>query len=339
MTSSAVSETPDSNTGASTLRGRRIPVIDQMRGVALIAMAIYHFTWDLGFFGYVDPATPATGGWKLFARLIAGSFLFLSGCSLVLGHGNGIRWHSFAKRFARIVAAAAIITVGTWFAFPQTFIFFGILHAMAAASLIGLAFLRVPAPLTILVAAAAFAAPWYLRSPFFDPPWLWWVGLSASVPRSNDYVPVLPWIAPFLLGMAAFRIAVARGWTERFASIGTGSAKWKTGLAAAGRHSLAIYLIHQPVIIALVYAFSLVAPAAKPDPVEAYRMNCTAACTAQRDKTFCTAFCDCTLNRLLEQDLFNALNAGAINVASDGRIAAISEQCTADSQSGLDLKE
>ncbi|MCF3639770.1 DUF1624 domain-containing protein, partial [Rhizobium sp. TRM95111] len=77
------------------------------RAMALVAMAIYHFTWDLEFFGYVEPGTAGTGGWKIFARLIAGSFLFLAGLGLVLGHGEGIRWHSFWRRLAKVGAAAA----------------------------------------------------------------------------------------------------------------------------------------------------------------------------------------------------------------------------------------
>jgi uncharacterized membrane protein len=66
----------------------RLTRIDIARGVALIAMAIYHFGWDLEFFGYMAPATTAHGGWKLFARCIASSFLFLVGFSLVLALGS-----------------------------------------------------------------------------------------------------------------------------------------------------------------------------------------------------------------------------------------------------------
>ena len=82
-------------TGASPAR---ITAIDAARGVALIAMAIYHFTWDLQFFGYLEPGTATTGGWKLFARCIASSFLFLVGVGLVLAHGHGIRWPGFGRR-------------------------------------------------------------------------------------------------------------------------------------------------------------------------------------------------------------------------------------------------
>ncbi len=324
------------NADAPARRPPRIPLVDALRGLALIAMAVYHFTWDLGYFGYIDPATATTGGWKLFARMIAGSFLFLAGFSLVLGHARGLRPKPFLIRLGKIVAAAALITAGTWFAFPDTFIFFGILHAIAAASVIGLIFLRVPAVVTFLAAAAAVAASFYLRAPLFDHPALWWVGLSEQIPRSNDYVPLLPWLAPFLAGIGVCRLFLARGLAERAAAIGAGArTRWITLLEAAGRHSLAIYLVHQPLLIGLLYVVSLVAPAPAADPVTVYRQSCTQACEAERGAEFCRGFCDCTQQRLVEQKLFDDLMRGAIDVTRNTSIAAISSQCTADTETGI----
>ncbi|MBW9061742.1 DUF1624 domain-containing protein [Rhizobium herbae] len=308
----------------------RIWAIDALRGVALVAMATYHFSWDLEFFGYIEPGTVGTGAFKMYARLIAGSFLFLAGVSLVLGHYPVFRARSFAIRFAKIAAAALAITGVTWFAFPDSFIFFGILHSIAVASLIGLIFLRLPALLTLAAAAAAFAAPFYLRSPVFDTPALLWVGLSQTLPRSNDYVPLLPWLAPFLAGIAAARIATGFGWFERLRT--DGSARWKMLLTTAGRHSLVIYLLHQPLLFALVYLFSLGFPAAKPDPVEAFRVNCEMTCRKQETAAICANFCGCTLDKLMEENLFEPLNAGKIDINTDERIARIAGQCTVDAQ-------
>ncbi|HEX5933878.1 MAG TPA: heparan-alpha-glucosaminide N-acetyltransferase, partial [Pseudorhizobium sp.] len=123
----------------------RITVIDTLRGVALLAMASYHFTWDLEFFGYLEPGTATHGWWKIYARAIASSFLFLAGISLVLAHYPAIRWRSFWKRFAMVAGAALAISIATFIAVRGAWIFFGILHCIAVASLAGLAFVRLPA--------------------------------------------------------------------------------------------------------------------------------------------------------------------------------------------------
>ncbi|MEI2302486.1 heparan-alpha-glucosaminide N-acetyltransferase [Ensifer sp. MJa1] len=331
---------PDNNlTSPSTQLSQspgRLAFIDVARGVALLAMATYHFVWDLEFFGYVAAGTAGTGGWKIFARLIASSFLFLAGYSLVLGQLPKLRINAFLRRFGKIAGAAALITLGTYFAFPDTFIFFGILHAIAAASVIGLVFVRLPAVVALLAAAAAIAAPFYLRSPIFDAPWLWWVGLSETLPRSNDYVPLLPWLGPFLLGLAAaklFHQRLVSALAHRPSTDQNGKL-WTARFAFAGRHSLAIYLIHQPVLIGLVYLFSLISPPTLPDPKQAYRSNCVAACNQGNPTVPCEAFCGCTLDLLVEQNLFDALNRGESNVGTDERIARIAGQCTMNVQSG-----
>ncbi len=329
-TNASIESVADDVQPAANVRRGRIVAIDALRGAALIAMASYHFAWDLEFFGYVDGGTTGAGLWKLYARAIASSFLFLAGFSLVLGHYPTLRVRSFAIRFAKIAGAALVITIATWLAFPDSFIFFGILHSIAAASLIGLLFLRLPVVVTLLAAVAAFLAPNYLRSAVFDSPALWWVGLSETLPRSNDYVPLLPWLAPFLTGVAMARIAVFRQWLKRPLDGDDRQPRWKVALIFGGRHSLAVYLLHQPLLIGLVYLFSLGFPAAKPDPVSVRRAECVATCRQQDPQGFCTAFCDCTLNKMLEENLFTAWNAGQIDGMTDERIGRIAGQCTAD---------
>ncbi|MCF3639769.1 heparan-alpha-glucosaminide N-acetyltransferase domain-containing protein, partial [Rhizobium sp. TRM95111] len=225
------------------------------------------------------------------------------------------------------------------FAFPDSFIFFGILHSIAAASLVGLLLLRLPAALWVVLAIAAFALPHVARSAAFDHPALWWVGLSQTIPRSNDYVPLLPWLGPFLLGMAAARFLAGRLATFDGAVMPARPSRWKNLLAAAGRHSLAIYLLHQPLLIAIVFLASQIAPAAEPDPQSSYLESCSSACSGTRDAAFCERFCGCTLEGLVAEDLFDDLNAGRIDTVTDPRIAALSEQCTARAGTDMDTRQ
>ncbi|MFB2551525.1 DUF1624 domain-containing protein [Ensifer soli] len=306
----------------------RLTLIDVARGLALIAMATYHLSWDFEYFGYLDPGTTGRGLFRLYARLIAGSFLFVAGFSLVLASLPSIHPRAFALRFAKIAAAAAVITLATWIAMPDGMIFFGILHAIATFSLIGLAFLRLPVTVAALAAIAAILLPLVFRAPLFDMPVLWWVGLSETPPRSNDYVPLLPWIAPFLAGLVAARLSLARGFVAALARFNEPRRPWKDRLATLGRWSLPFYLLHQPVLFAAVYAISLVHPAPVPDPSATYLQTCVSACSANPDGVSCARFCACTLDALKQQSLFDDLNAGRIDVGSDDRIGAISRQCT-----------
>jgi len=311
---------------AKTASGR-IVWIDIARALALVAMAIYHFAWDLQNFGYIEAPTVDVGGWKLFARADASSFLFLVGVSLVLANHPVIRWGSFWKRFAMIAAAAAAITVVTYFVTPRDFIFFGILHSIAVASLIGLLFLRVPPAITILAAVFTFLAPWYLKAPLFDHPVLWFIGLSDRLRPSNDYVPLLPWLTPVLLGIAAARVLKAKqgfDWLRRHAPHG----RIASTLALGGRHSLAFYLLHQPILFGLVFLASQVAPAARPDPVTSYLQSCQSHCVSSRSSGFCERFCRCTVDGLLGEGLFNQTLEGDIDVKSDPRIVSLADQCT-----------
>ena len=329
MESSLAVSSPDP---AASGRPARIGAIDVLRGLALLAMATYHFTWDLEFFGVADPGTASMGPMKWYARGIASTFLMLAGVSLVLAHHAGINWPSFRKRLAMVAGAALLITIGTFFAMSRGFIFFGILHQIALGSLIGLAFLRLPAMLMLAAAAVMIAAPHFLRSAFFDAPALWWVGLSSVDPVSNDYVPVLPWTGMVLIGMALGKLAAKYGVFERLRPFQAGKTRPGAALSFLGKHSLAFYLIHQPVMLACLYIFTFINPPAPRDPVADYQNACMANCALTQSRSFCASFCPCVKTRMQALGQFDKLMSGALDPKSDPNVLNSAQLCSAEAQ-------
>lgn len=227
----------------SPTRPSRVLWLDVARGVAIVAMVAYHLSFDLSLFGYVDWAVTSDPAWRTFAASIASTFLFLVGVSLVLAHGERIRWRPFARRLALVAAGAAAVTAGTVALMP-TPIYFGILHAIALYSVVGLAFVRAPAALTALVALAVFVLPHVVRDPLFASPWAYPLGLAPNNPITLDYEPVFPWLGATLAGIAFARLATLHP-TEGAVPA---PLRW---LRALGRWSFVIYLVHQPVLFGL----------------------------------------------------------------------------------------
>ncbi|MFT0890867.1 heparan-alpha-glucosaminide N-acetyltransferase [Pseudochelatococcus sp. G4_1912] len=233
----------------SSTRASRIPALDVARGIAIAAMISYHFMWDLYFTGFWHINAATDPMLRLYAKAIAASFLTLVGIGLVLAHGNGMRWHSFIKRLGMIVAAALVVTVGSYFAFPDSYIFFGILHCIALSSVLALPFLRAPVWLVLVAAVIAFAMPWAIAAPVFEAPWALWLGLGIIPPLSNDYVPIFPWFGFVLMGIALWRLNPAHA---------KDTPRWQPHsvigrvLVFTGQHSLIIYLTHQIVLIGIL---------------------------------------------------------------------------------------
>lgn len=241
----------------------RIMALDLARTAAILAMVVFHFSYDLMLFGYTSPGMIFYGFWPFLARATAASFLCLCGVSLWLAHGTQVHWGAFWRRFARIAGAAALVSLVSYFAMPSGFIRWGILHMIAAGSLIGVLALRLPFWALLALAGAAFFAPSVLE-PLADSaqtaPIVSYValvfGLLRPIPFMADYLPLLPWLCPVFLGIAFAKLCEM---TQLWGALGT----WKPqGFARAlswpGKHSLIIYLAHQPVLIALLTGFSMI---------------------------------------------------------------------------------
>ncbi|MEO1748325.1 MAG: heparan-alpha-glucosaminide N-acetyltransferase, partial [Pseudomonadota bacterium] len=273
---------------------------------------------------------------RWFARVIAFSFLFLVGTSLVLAHQNQVHWPRFWRRFFAVAACAAIISIATWFAVRESFVYFGILHNIAVSSLLGLAFLGLQSRWLVLLALSALTADVFLTSAALDAPWFWWTGLNSFIRSSNDYVPMLPWFGAVLLGMAFSKsplnglIAAKRDWE--------GASLIPKTLIWFGQRSLIVYMVHQPILIALIYSASLIVPPKSVDefafPPDPFLDACESTCLENAPSEFCIAYCACVDVRLQQQSLKIGLLDGTIAL-DDPAIVATTNQCTVDISEAL----
>lgn len=302
----------------------RIEALDVLRGIALLAMAIYHFTWDLDNFGYVARGMATSGGWKIFARCIASSFLFLVGVSLVLAHARGIRWRSFLVRLAQVSAGAIAITVVTIFATPESYVFFGILHHIALASLLGLAALRLPWFVTAALAAVIVAAPFQYATIVTEPKALAWIGFAETIPVTNDFVPLFPWFGAVLAGMATAQLALRIGLFDRLRRANPAFDRLRP-LAFMGRHSLAFYLLHQPLLFGLVMLATHVVP---PDRTALLEEDCRrSAYFGEESAQRCAPFAACVVTELSAADLLDLAFSGQAAPEDDATIRSTVAMC------------
>jgi len=225
----------------------RRPAIDALRGVAICLMVVYHFSFDLRFYHVIRADFEHDPFWLGFRALIVTSFMTLVGVSLVLADVAGATPAKFWKRIGLIAACALAASVGSYLVFPRTYIYFGILHAIAVASVLAWPLVRMPR-VAALVGLLVVVAGLTLSHPAFDLRWLSWLGFTTAKPATEDFVPLAPWAGAVLIGIAIGRALVNTGF--RVLRPLAGAPVWLQWL---GRHSLAIYMVHQPLLFGALW--------------------------------------------------------------------------------------
>jgi len=225
----------------------RIAAIDGLRGTALCLMIVYHFSFDLNWFAFIRADFDHDPFWLGFRGLIVSAFMLLVGLSLLLAHRAGITRRHFWRRIALIAFCAIVVSVASYLTFPQTFITFGILHCIAVASVLAWPLTRFPRA-ALVAGAAIIVTGNFVALPLFDTPWLQWVGMMTHKPATEDYVPLLPWLGVVMLGISLGH------WLslQQFRPLRPLSRLTPHWLIWMGRHSLLIYIVHQPVLIGLL---------------------------------------------------------------------------------------
>ena len=240
-----------------SMQSQRFDRLDALRGLAMVWMTVFHFCFDLNHFRFISQDFYRDPFWTWQRTAIVSLFLFCAGLGQAVAHSQALSWPRFWRRWSQVALAALLVTVGSYLVFPQSFIYFGVLHGIALMLLV----VRFSAGWGVWLwplGALALALPWLL------PPWLhsmgWaelfnartlnWLGVVTRKPVTEDYVPLLPWLGVLWWGMAAGQWLMAA------------RPRWLTGslnapgraLAVLGRWSLSYYLLHQPVMMGLLTA-------------------------------------------------------------------------------------
>ncbi len=239
--------------------GGRYALLDELRGLDLISMMFYHGMWDLVFlFGLPVQWYQDKPGY-IWQQTICWIFILLSGFCVPLGHKT-------ARRGAEVFGAGALVTLVTWALMPADLVLFGVLtflgSAMLLTALVRPLLDRVPAGVGLAVSAALFFLTRNVNQGFLGFEGL----LLAPVPAgfyantltaflgfpqpgfySTDYFSLIPWLFLFWAGFFLHKV-VGRENMEPLRRSICPSLGWM------GRHSLLLYLLHQPVIYGLLMA-------------------------------------------------------------------------------------
>lgn len=225
----------------------RIFALDAFRVFAIVMMIAYHFIYDLKYFGYVDWNTPLGNGFRQWRSCIVFGFVFAMGLSMGIAHGRGRKPRAFWKRLGQILACALLISIVSIFMFPESYIYFGILHFMVIASLLTFALIGKPWVSFALgtIGLIGFWIGWV--------PYGWPLNLIPGLPAyTEDFVSPLPWLGVACIGSALGEYLAKHA--QLRAKISSWEIKGWGGkiISFAGQRSLSIYMLHQPVLFALI---------------------------------------------------------------------------------------
>ncbi len=218
----------------------RLLTLDALRGVAIVWMVIFHFCFDLNHFGLLTPRQQflVDPFWTWQRVCIVSLFMFCAGAAQAMAHRHGLAWPRFWRRWMQVAGCAVLVSMATWFVFPQSWISFGVLHGLALIVLIARLTAGLPFGVLVALAAVALALPHLVQHPVFDNRWLNGVGLVTQKPVTEDYAPLLPWMGMVWLGLAC---------GERLAQWPMKDHAITRVLARIGQWPLSIYMLHQPI--------------------------------------------------------------------------------------------
>ena len=236
----------------------RYALLDELRGLDLISMMLFHVCWDLVFLFDMNMGWYAGTPGRLWQQAICWVFILLSGFCAPFGR-------YMLRRGTVVFGAGAVVTLATLVFMPEDRVVFGVLTFLGSAMLLtGVLeplLKKIPPAAGLAVSAVLFALTYHL-----DERWLGFGGLRLALPDawyanyftaffgflpfdfySTDYFALLPWLFLFWAGYYLHK-AVGRRRMEPLRRSVCPALGWM------GRHSLLLYLLHQPVIYGVLSA-------------------------------------------------------------------------------------
>jgi len=228
---------------------KRIELLDILRGLALLLMICHHGLYDLVvFYGYNIPFLESTV-FYILQFIFSGLFIFIAGCTSNFSRSN-------IKRGVYCLIAAFLITAISFIVVPDSPVYFGILHLLGTCMLLyGLlekCFLKIHPKYGFLFWILLFALGYYIyrNAAYVNNPYLFILGFITKGFSSSDYYPLMPYMFLFLSGTSAGRIMAKGempGWFYSFKPIPI--------ISFLGKHSIWVYLLHQPILMAAFLVF------------------------------------------------------------------------------------
>lgn len=244
-------------------QSKRVALLDELRGLFILLMVFYHGCYNLAEIFRLDLPFFYSKPMQFLQLVIAGDFIFISGCVSRYSRSN-------LKRGLQIFSCGMVLTIVTAFVIPSQIILFGVLHLLGF-SMVFFALTRkwldrIHPAFGMFLCMLLFLSTYFISSgwigfpPFAAPlpaqwysvKFLFWLGIPGPGFFSSDYFSIFPWLFFFLAGTFCgvfFKENKLPDWVYR------PHVPW---LSRVGRHTLIIYLLHQPVLYGSMMLISYV---------------------------------------------------------------------------------
>ena len=235
---------------------KHLEFIDMSRGFAILLMFVYHFSFDLDYYGLIQQNFYLDEFWINFRIVIVSLFLTIMGISLYLASYRGLNKKRFRQRILLLIVYSLLVSASSWIMYPQAMVFFGILHFITVASILGLLFIRLGI-INLFLGVSLIIANQLWSHSFFDQAYLQWLGFVTELPVTVDYVPLFPWFGVVLIGLYLGKILTKLP-AESFLIHWKNNNIFTQSLALGGQYSLHIYMLHQPLFLGILYIITQV---------------------------------------------------------------------------------